>query len=425
MALSRRSMLVGGGVALLGASVPLSRLFGRPRTVTTGRFGPLKADPAGIFDLPDGFSYRVIQRSGGTTADGYKIPGCFDGMGCFEGPNGTWVLMRNHECLWLPLTGPYHPGQSPPPEAFDKTAHGAVTRVVLKAETLEVMSTNLVLAGTVRNCAGGRSPWGWLSCEETTDAGHGYVFLCRTDASRVAPPERIAGYGRFRHEAACVDPATCVAYLTEDEDDGAVYRFVPDATDAPFKGRLQALAVPGKPRFDTSRAMPAGQTVDVVWVDVTDPDPKNDTVRHQAQARGAALLRRGEGIWLEGDELFICSTSGGPRSAGQVFRVSLGRAQGPDRLTLLAESNDTDALNMPDNLTVAPWGEIFLAEDSVVGTQHVRILSPDGRVSTFGRNALSRSELAGVCFSPDGTCLFVNIYGDGLTLAVRGPFRSA
>jgi secreted PhoX family phosphatase len=249
--------------------------------------------------------------------------------------------------------------------------------------------------------------------------------LCGTDTSRVAPPKQIVGYGRFRHEAACVDPTTHVAYLTEDQDDSAVYRFVPDAKDVPFKGRLQALAVLGKPRFDTGRGLRVGQAVDVDWVDVNDPDPKTDTVRHQAQARGAALLRRGEGIWLEGDELFICSTSGGPRAAGQIFRVSLGRAKTPDRLTLLAESTDTDVLNMPDNLTVAPWGEIFLAEDSVVGVQHIRILSPDGRVSAFGRNALSRSELAGVCFSPDGTCLFVNIYGDGLTLAVRGPFHGA
>jgi secreted PhoX family phosphatase len=97
----------------------------------------------------------------------------------------------------------------------------------------------------------------------------------------------------------------------------------------------------------------------------------------------------------------------------------------PDRLTLLCQSTDLDVLNMPDNVTVAPWGEVFLAEDSVLGEQHVRVLSAEGKVCDFGRNALSRSELAGVCFSPDGGTLFVNVYGDGLTLAVRGPFRGA
>jgi hypothetical protein len=77
---------------------------------------------------------------------------------------------------------------------------------------------------------------------------------------------------------------------------------------------------------------------------------------------------------------------------------------------------------MPDNIALAPWGDLFLCEDCVAGEQHLRVLGTDGRISDFARNAVSRSELAGVCFSPDGTTLFVNIYSDGLTLAVRGPF---
>ena len=424
MALTRRSMLVGGAAAL-GAALPFSKIFGRPRASNPGRFGPLKPDPAGIFDLPAGFTYRIVQRSGGPTDDGYRIPGSFDGMGCFEGSNGTLVLMRNHECLWIPATGPYRLGQAPAPEAFDPAAHGAVTRVVLRADTLDVVSTNLVLAGTVRNCAGGRSPWGWLSCEETTDAGHGYVFRCRTDAARVAPAEPIKAYGRYRHEAACVDPSTSTAYLTEDQDDSCLYRFVPRAAETPFVGTLQAKAIEGRARLDTSRDVRVGQSLDVTWVAIDEPDPKRDTVRHQGRAKGAALVKRGEGIWLEGDDVFICSTTGGPRSAGQIFRLSLGRGARPDRLTLLAESTDTDVLNMPDNIAMSPWGDLFMCEDSVMGEQHLRVLSHDGQVTDFGRNAVSRSELAGVCFSPDGGTLFVNIYGDGLTLAIRGPFRGA
>jgi hypothetical protein len=241
-----------------------------------------------------------VQRSGARTDEGYTVPGSFDGMGCFEGPNDTVVLMRNHECLWIPGTGPFRIGDPVPPEAFDAAAHGAVTRVVLKPDTLEVVSTNLVLAGTVRNCAGGRSPWGWLSCEETTDAGHGYVFRCRTEAARLAYPEPIKGYGRYRHEAACVDPATLTAYLTEDQDDGCVYRFVPRSAATPFEGRLQAMRIAGKAQahFDTSRELGVGERVEVSWVDIDEPDPKRDTVRHQGRARGAALVKRGEGIWL-------------------------------------------------------------------------------------------------------------------------------
>jgi len=52
---------------------------------------------------------------------------------------------------------------------------------------------------------------------------------------------------------------------------------------------------------------------------------------------------------------------------------------------------------------------------------------PDGRVETFGRNALEggASELCGVCFSPDGKVMFVNLQEPGITLAIRGPFQSS
>ncbi|MBT5817818.1 MAG: DUF839 domain-containing protein, partial [Proteobacteria bacterium] len=35
-----------------------------------------------------------------------------------------------------------------------------------------VKSTNFILTGTSRNCSGGASPYGWLSCEETEEDGH-------------------------------------------------------------------------------------------------------------------------------------------------------------------------------------------------------------------------------------------------------------
>src|SRR5437667_9758240 len=117
MSIGRRTMLAGGA-ALVGAALPLRRLFGRAHR-SVGRFGPLQRDTAGVFDLPARFSYRVVQRAGEPTADGYRVPGSFDGMGCFPGPSGTLTLMRNHECTWVPLTGPCRAGQSPPPEAFD------------------------------------------------------------------------------------------------------------------------------------------------------------------------------------------------------------------------------------------------------------------------------------------------------------------
>ena len=151
-----------------------------------------------MLDLAPGFRYTILQRVFEPMSDGFKVPGRPDGMACFGGPNSTLTLMRNHELD----RGFWEAGyDAAPTESFDARAGGGVTRVVLDSKTLDVVSSNRVLAGTLRNCSGGESPWGWLSCEESVESGHGYVFRCRTDASRLAAPERIVGYGRFRHEA--------------------------------------------------------------------------------------------------------------------------------------------------------------------------------------------------------------------------------
>ncbi|XXT19972.1 alkaline phosphatase PhoX [Sorangium sp. So ce429] len=414
----RRSFLRVGGAAAAALAVPFSLVFSRkPRSV--GRFGPLVPDPAGVLDLPAGFTYRILQRAGDDMDDGYRVPGRPDGMGCFPGPDSTVVLLRNHEnSPGDRAIGPYKSGQGAPAEAYDAASMGGVTRLVLDATTFERRSSNLVLAGTNRNCAGGLSPWGWLSCEENVDAGHGYVFVCPATASSVAPPQRVTGYGRFFHEAAVVDPATSIAYMTEDRADGCFYRFRPASPAAPFQGKLQALSVVGVRNADTS-SWALGEPRDIAWVDIDDPDPREDTVRKQARAKGAAVIRRGEGICLSQGVVYLSATVGGPAGAGQIFRLVPAGDGGT--LEVVAHSTGTDELDAPDNITIAPWGELFMAEDGSRGN-FLRGLTADGQIFDFARNARSPSELAGVCFAPDGRALFVNMQEDGLTLAVTGPF---
>ncbi|WP_437937990.1 alkaline phosphatase PhoX [Sorangium sp. So ce341] len=417
----RRSFLRVGGAAAAALALPFSLIFARrPRTKNAaGRFGPLLPDPAGILDLPAGFAYRILERAGGDMDDGYRVPGRPDGMGCFPGPDNTWILLRNHENGPADRKiGPYRAGQSAPAEAYDAASMGGVTRLVVDAATLERRSSNLVLAGTNRNCAGGASPWGWLTCEENVDPRHGYVFVCAANASRVAPPQRLTGYGRFFHEAAVVDPATNIAYLTEDRADGCLYRFKPADPAAPFEGKLQALAVVGARKADTS-GWALREPREIGWVDIDDPDPRDDTVRKQAQAKGAALFRRGEGVCLARGAVYVSATIGGPAGAGQIFRLAPAGDGGA--LEVLAHATSTDELDAPDNITVAPWGELFMAEDGSRGN-YLRGVTRDGQIFDFARNARSPGELAGVCFSPDGKALFVNMQEDGLTLAVTGPF---
>ncbi len=381
----------------------------------------LVADPQHVLDLPSGFSYRILSRSGDPMSDGYRTPGNPDGMGIFRGAPGELVLMRNHEIMPGDFSGgPYAQGQAIAKEAYDPDGFGGVTRVVLDEHTCEVRSSNLVLTGTHWNCAGGLSPWGWLSCEELFAPNHGYVFLCPSDANTVQPARPIKAYGRFRHEAATTDPDSLIAFLTEDIADAAFYRFVPHDRAAPFDGTLQALAVKGNPRFDTA-GMALHDRMPIHWVDVPNPDPDEDTVRLQAHEAGAAIFRRNEGLWLHGDELFLCATAGGPIGRGQIFRVR-HRPEADAHLELIAHTTDPEVLDMPDNLTVSPHGQLYAAEDGLDGN-FLRRITMAGRVVDFARNALSTSEFAGPCFAPDGKTMFVNIQHNGLTLAITGPFE--
>ncbi|MET0412193.1 MAG: alkaline phosphatase PhoX [Polyangiaceae bacterium] len=410
------SAIVGAGAVLGGAALSFGRVFAdRPRPGATRQ--RLEPDPRRILDLAPGFSYSVVDRQLERMDDGYRVPRRPDGMACFTAASGAWVLLRNHELTRAPADADYLEGRALP-SPYDPQMFGGVTRVELEPSSLRRLRTNLVLTGTSRNCAGGVSPWGWLTCEESTEPGHGYVFACSVEAREAAPPQKIAAYGRCRREAAAVDPATNIAYLTEDEVDSCFYRFVPHAKDRPFEGRLEALCVTGRPRFNTARAARQGEALPVSWVALDDPEAQRETLREQAQARGAALIRRAEGLWLDRRRAYICSSTGGPAEAGQIFVLEL---DAPGSLSLLTESVDRERLDMPDNITVGPSGVLYLIEDGP-GADYLRALLPDGTLLDIARNAASEGEMAGCCFSPDGRVLFANLQEDGITVAIRGPF---
>ena len=88
-------------------------------------------------------------------------------------------------------------------------------------------------------------------------------------------------------------------------------------------------------------------------------------------------------------------------------------------------------MEMCDNIAISPWGHLMVCEDKIGGINFLRAITPQGKIYTLGRNAAigggdvgANSELAGVCFSPDGATMFVNIYAPGLTLAITGPWAS-
>ncbi|SMF25170.1 alkaline phosphatase PhoX [Pseudobacteriovorax antillogorgiicola] len=383
--------------------------------------GQLLKDKDKILDLPKGFSYKVLDKSGQKMDDGYVSPGRPDGMGCFQ-LGDDLVLLRNHEMSPSHRDPrPYPTSKDAPKEAYDANGFGGVTRLVLDAKAKTTKSRNLVLTGTHINCAGGVSPWGWLSCEETVAENHGYVFLCDPKANKVQKAQAIKNYGRMNHEAVCIDPADHTAYLSEDRGDSCFYRFVPKDKAKPFgDGRFQAMMVQGEPKkhLSSSKAK-VGKTWSVTWIDIPNQDSPHDDLRHRSQAQGAAVVSRGEGLWYADGEVYLVSTDGGPTKTGQIFRYNIAK----QTLTLIAQSENPAALDSPDNITVSPSGLVVVAEDGG-RTPHLRIIGKEGQIYDLAKNAAGYGEFTGVCFSPDGKTLFANLQVQGLTVAIEGPFES-
>ena len=231
--------------------------------------------------------------------------------------------------------------------------------------------------------------------------------------------------GRFNHEAIAVDPNTGIVYETEDRLDGLFYRFIPKQSgNLKAGGTLEALKITNRSQANTSTGIPVGQPMSVEWVPIDEPDPADDTVREEGFAKGAAQFNRGEGICFGNNELYFCCTSGGKAGLGQVWRYIPGKTvQAGGTLTLFVESEDSKVLDLPDNITVAPFGDLFVCEDSYsFNEQFIRGISTEGQVYPFARNALNNNEFAGACFSMNPLTLFVNIQTPGLTFAIWGPF---
>lgn len=453
MRFSRRLVLAGGAAALAysGMAARAQTLSGEYRNEIPG-YGPLIDDPEGLLDLPEGFSYRVISQSGESMDDGLLVPGKPDGMGCFSGQDAEVILVRNHEVKPRHLDlGPSGIGHHlrdrlPSEKVFDTYADGhplggGTTTLVYDLAEQRVVRQHLSLTGTLTNCAGGVTPWRtWLSCEENEDnAGsginrnHGWVFEVPADASGLVDPVPLTAMGRFEHEAACVDPETGYVYLTEDRDDSLFYRFIPTTPGRLADGgRLQALMIAGAAAADTRNWNGAvlwrmGDWLDAEWVDLENVESPDNDLRQRGHAAGAALFARGEGLtWGEGELFFTC-TSGGARGFGQILRLVPGRDGAPDRLQLFLESDDEAVFDYGDNLTVTPWGHLLVCEDRYSEERiHLRGVAPDGQVYTIARNAHAlNGEFAGVCVSPDGSTVFVNVMEPGYTLAITGPWRSS
>ncbi len=412
-------------------------------------FGLPISDPAGILDLPRGFTYRVLSEFGQSMSDGYSVPNSADGMGCATLPDGRLCLMRNHELGPEQLEhGACPPGNGALAAAFDcigggDALPGGASTLILNPETLAVEEQYLALAGTIRNCSGGLTPWGsWLSCEEDVSrAGgklgqdHGWVFEIPVAPGRIVTAEPIRAMGRFNHEAAVCDPRSGAIYMTEDRQDSLFYRYLPTVPGELHKGgRLQALAFVDSALTDSRNwarpTLAAGDWHDVRWIDLDEVESPRDDLRKRGARAGAASFARGEGIHGGDGEIYFTCTSGGPVRRGQIMRYRPSLAEGrdseaaaPGQLQLFLESTDPEHFCFGDNLSVAPNGHLIVCEDrrGAQPDNWLRGVTPDGKVYPFAR-VTAKTKCAGVCFAPDGKTMFLNLYNPARTIAVRGPF---
>ena len=479
----RRQFLQGAAATAVALGGPFAGFTALPANATgRDRQNTLRAIPD-LRDgkvrlwLPEGFQYRSFHDtdlpagSFVTLDDGTRLPGRHDGMGAFDLPNGNVMLVRNHE-----VNGPAASAFGPGVPYDNHTASGTTSIEVTHQG--EVVRSYTSLNGTQMNCSGGIMPWGsWVTCEETIngpDVGpdftgasnvtlekrHGFIFEVPADGQSDRQP--ITAAGRFAHEAVAFDPREGILYLTEDNFGfpSGFYRYVP--TTNPMRtgklgnqGRLQMLAVAGRPNLHLEGNGLAGTTYDVTWVDIDEPNPSfpytpgqpaptsnNDAISYvgnQGRAKGAAHFSRLEGAVYDRGVIYWTSTQGGgPVETGPDTVGGYGNGHGQvwayeprsQQLMLVYQSPGPDVLDFPDNVTTSPRGTLILCEDNT-NDNYLRGLSRKGElfdvaldrmVSITGADR-SGDEFAGSTFSPNGRTLFVNIQASrGITFAIWGPW---
>ena len=218
--------------------------------------------------------------------------------------------------------------------------------------------------------------------------------------------------GRFKHEAATIDPELGCVYLSEDESDGCFYRFVSSDVDADgnlslTEGELQVAVV--------------DDVGGVSWLPVPDPLAEGETPTRQ-QVPEATVFDGGEGIWWFEGTVYL-STKGDSRvwaydTRDQTIRTIYDRAAAPD----------PDALYGVDNLTVSACGDVLVAEDG--GQMRIVAVLPSGELKPLVQiEGQDDSEITGPAFDPSGTRLYFSSQRatgqlGGITYEITGPFHT-
>lgn len=377
-----RSSAIAAGALALGPAFWRAALAASPAQPGPSPYGPLRPADANGLMLPSGFRSRLIararQRVAATSYTWHSLP---DGQATYRTADGGWILASNSEAV---------------------APAGGASAIRFRSDG-SVRSAYRILGGTNRNCAGGTTPWGtWLSCEEVD---RGRVWEC--DPTGATPPAVRPALGRFKHEAAAVDPVARRIYLSEDEPDGGFYRFTPSLYPDLRVGKLEIATV--------------GAGGIVQWRPV--PDPAATSVPTRKQVPGSAVFKRSEGIWFDSGIVYLATTGDNRISA---YNTTTGVLE----VVYNAAAIANPPLTGVDNITVSRSRDLFVCEDNGSSQLDIGIITPARVVAKFltATGSLhTSSELTGVVFDPAGKRMYFasqrGFGGQGAVLEVSGPFR--